>query len=121
MQGKTIRLCLECGEIILGRSDKKFCSDLCRNSYNNIKSSSANKKLTETNSILKKNRGILEEMFTKRLRKIDKEKLLRKGFNFHYVTGFGYSEQGINCFYCYEYGYQVLNNNYYKLIKQREE
>ncbi|HRZ33187.1 MAG TPA: DUF2116 family Zn-ribbon domain-containing protein, partial [Flavobacterium sp.] len=27
--------CLECGEKIIGREDKKFCSDGCRNSYNN--------------------------------------------------------------------------------------
>ena len=27
--------CLECGEKIIGRSDKKFCNDACRNSYNN--------------------------------------------------------------------------------------
>ena len=27
--------CLECSEKIVGREDKKFCSDGCRNSYNN--------------------------------------------------------------------------------------
>ena len=27
--------CLECGTRIIGRADKKFCNDSCRNSYNN--------------------------------------------------------------------------------------
>ena len=29
------RKCLECGTVLKGRSDKKFCSDYCRNTYNN--------------------------------------------------------------------------------------
>jgi hypothetical protein len=29
------KVCLECGEKIVGREDKKFCSDGCRNAYNN--------------------------------------------------------------------------------------
>ena len=29
------RLCLECGDHLKGRIDKKFCSDYCRNSFNN--------------------------------------------------------------------------------------
>ena len=28
------RKCLYCGEPIIGRMDKKFCCDSCRNSYN---------------------------------------------------------------------------------------
>lgn len=29
------KVCLECGEKIKGRADKKFCSDQCRVAYNN--------------------------------------------------------------------------------------
>ena len=29
------RECLECREPVKGRVDKKFCSDYCRNAYNN--------------------------------------------------------------------------------------
>jgi len=35
------RNCPECGEKIIGRADKKFCSDQCRNSYNNRLNSDA--------------------------------------------------------------------------------
>ena len=29
------KVCPECGEKIIGRVDKKFCSDYCRNAFNN--------------------------------------------------------------------------------------
>jgi hypothetical protein len=29
------RVCLECGTKLMGRVDKKFCHDGCRNAYNN--------------------------------------------------------------------------------------
>ena len=29
------KTCLECGDTFAGRVDKKFCSDGCRNTYNN--------------------------------------------------------------------------------------
>ena len=32
---KKIRVCESCGEKITGRSDKRFCSDYCRNTKHN--------------------------------------------------------------------------------------
>lgn len=29
------RSCLDCGKALVGRADKKFCDDSCRNNYNN--------------------------------------------------------------------------------------
>ena len=34
--------CPECGDKLKGRADKKFCSDACRNAYNNKLNSDAN-------------------------------------------------------------------------------
>ena len=34
--------CLECKDPIIGRADKKFCSDQCRNTYNNKLNSDSN-------------------------------------------------------------------------------
>ena len=31
----TERYCLDCGAVLHGRADKKFCNDQCRNNYNN--------------------------------------------------------------------------------------
>ena len=31
---KEEKRCLECGDVIKGRADKKFCDDQCRSNYN---------------------------------------------------------------------------------------
>ena len=121
MREKIIKNCLECGEVIVGRIDKKFCSDLCRNSHNNDRLIHINKKLSNTNSILKKNRQILERLIEQRIRKISRENLLRQGFNFYYITGMEYDSVKCFCFYCYEYGYYVLEGNYYKFLKRPDK
>ena len=62
--------CPECGNIILGRIDKKFCSDMCRNNYNNkLKAVDVNY-VRNINNILKKNRRILEEICPEEKQKI---------------------------------------------------
>ena len=33
---KSDKLCLEHETPLIGRVDKKFCNDMCRNSYNNL-------------------------------------------------------------------------------------
>lgn len=78
--------CLECNEsITAGRSDKKFCCDLCRNSYNNQKAEK--EKSTEMvmiSIILRKNRKILAQMIKQPPKQLRKENLLQQGFNFYY-------------------------------------
>ena len=47
------RKCLECQEILYGRSDKKFCGDYCRNTYNN-KLNKSNKTIRKINKTIKR-------------------------------------------------------------------
>ncbi|KKQ83435.1 MAG: hypothetical protein UT04_C0032G0014 [Candidatus Daviesbacteria bacterium GW2011_GWF2_38_7] len=58
------KTCIECGETIVGRSDKKFCCDLCRNSYNNKQNSESTNLVRNINNILRKNRRILQSLNT---------------------------------------------------------
>ncbi|MCW3085097.1 MAG: hypothetical protein JWP12_2463 [Bacteroidetes bacterium] len=113
-----MRTCLECNEPVVGRVDKKFCSELCRNSHNNDQQSIVNKKLKTVHSILKKNRKILENLFEQRIKKVSKEKLLRQDFNFHYITSLSYNPDGSYRYFCYEYGYHAIENDCYMLVKQ---
>ena len=53
--------CLECGEKIIGRSDKKFCNDACRNSYNNKQNKDSSNLMRNINNKLRKNFRILSE------------------------------------------------------------
>lgn len=54
--------CLECGEKIVGRADKKFCNDYCRNAYNNNLHKDSKNLIRNINNKLKKNYKILSEL-----------------------------------------------------------
>ena len=62
LQQKESRKCLVCGKPLKGRSDKKFCDDYCRSSYNNDLKSAANNYIRNVNNALGKNRRILESL-----------------------------------------------------------
>jgi predicted nucleic acid-binding Zn ribbon protein len=113
METKT---CLDCGEQIRGRADKKFCSDQCRNNYNNKLNRSTNNYVRNINNILRKNRRILAEMNPTGKTTVKKEHLLSKGFNFRYITEIYVTRQKKTYHFCYEHGYIELENNYYALV-----
>lgn len=119
MEKKT---CLECGEKINGRADKKFCSDLCRNAYNNKLNSDSNNYVRNINNILRKNRRILEDLLgIEEVMKVSKQKLIDKSFNFQYFTNIHYTKTNKAYTFCYEYGYLPLENNLVLLVKRLPE
>lgn len=110
--------CLECQEKITGRSDKKFCSDYCRNAYHNKKCSDSNKLMKRINNTLRKNRRILFELMEEGKVSISRSLLLEKGFNFRYHTNTIISEEGRTYYFCYEYGILKLNEHRIALVKK---
>lgn len=114
------RACLDCGEIIKGRADKKFCSDLCRNNYNNKLNADSTNYVRNVNNILRKNRRIIEELVPTGKANVNKSKLLEKGFDFTYYTNTYKTQKGVVYFFCYEYGYLPLENDFYFLVKRNE-
>ncbi len=108
--------CLECGDKLYGRSDQKFCSDACRNAYNNRLRSEENKMMRDVNGILKRNRKILLELNPKGKTKVSREKMLKAGFNFDYFTNELITKAGARYRFCYEQGYLGLDEDYYMLV-----
>ena len=117
------RLCLNCDKPVKGRTDKKFCDDYCRNNYNNQLKSNTINLVRNINNALGKNRRILEDMFTadEEIAKTTKSKLLQKGFQFKYITHTYTNKKGNIYFFCYDLGYLTLENDWYLLVKQKEE
>lgn len=115
------RLCSECDEIIKGRIDKKFCSDMCRNSFNNKVNSDTNNYVRNVNNCLRKNRRILEECLVGEKTTLAKQKLIDKGFNFKYSTSQVATKNNHTYFFCYEYGYLPLDNNLILIVKRKAE
>ena len=113
--------CLECAELIKGRSDKKFCSDLCRNAFNNKINSDTTNYVRNVNNILRKNRRILKDLMPSETAKSSKSNLIQKGFNFKYYTNLYITKKGITYYFCYEYGYLPIENDYYFLVKRKEK
>ena len=112
--------CIECGQKITGRVDKKFCSDLCRNAYNNSRSRDKNNLMRKVNRILRKNRSILEGHNPKGMGKVSKAKLLKEGFDFSYYTNVYTTKAGKQYFFCYEQGYLPIENDYLALVIKKE-
>ena len=117
---KTVRTCLDCGEPIIGRADKKFCSDQCRNNYNNQLNSDSNNFIRNVNNILRRNRRILQELNPEEKTKVHRDKLVEKGFNFGYFTNSQTTRSGNTYYFCYEQGYLPLENNFYLLVVRKE-
>lgn len=117
--------CLACNKILKGRVDKKFCDDYCRNNYNNLqKSKNPNSVYVKNiNNTLLKNRKILENILpeTEELIKIPQQKLLDKGFVFKYHTHTYKNKKEQVYFFCYDYGYLPLENNWLLVVKRKEE
>ena len=116
------KFCLTCSKPIRGRTDKKFCDDYCRNNYNNQLKSNTTNLVRNINNALGKNRRILENFFGKEeMIKTTKDKLLEKGFQFKYITHTYTNKKGNVYFFCYDIGYLPLENDWYLLVRRKEE
>jgi hypothetical protein len=114
------RVCKECGHKLSGRKDQKFCSDYCRNSFNNKLNEDANASVRKINAILRKNRRILEKLNPDGKITLDSLRLADEGFNFHYFTNIFTTQKGKQYRFCYEYGYSEIGNNQYVLVKKQD-
>lgn len=115
------RICIECHESILGRLDKRFCSDQCRNSYNNKLNSDANNFVRNVNNTLRKNRRILAAVLGENDKgKIAKEKLLLQGFNVNYFTNTYTTKAGTIYYFSYEYGILPIEGEYFAVVLRKE-
>jgi len=113
------RCCLDCGEKLRGRSDKKFCSDHCRNNYNNKINKDVNSIVRNVHTLLRKNRKVLADLYALGKRKIHSDALIVSGFNFSFITQVIESGNGSVCKYCFEYGYLELEDGYIELIENK--
>lgn len=113
------RTCLYCNDPLSGRVDKKFCSDQCRNAYNNERIAGNENHIRRINAVLKKNRKILEQILaTENKKVIPLEGLIQSGFNFQFHTFCLTTKNGNTYFFCYEFGYLKLEHDKVMLVKR---
>jgi len=117
------RQCIQCGHVLRGRVDKKFCDDACRNAYNNRKNTDDLHCIRMVNTILRKNRRILAGVIPAgaSLGKCPRRQLVQQGFNFSYHTRHYVNRKGDVYTFCYEYGYLHLKGEWLLVVKQAEK
>ena len=110
------RCCPVCGDPIIGRIDKRFCSDQCRNTFNKRKYINKSEMVKKINRTLKKNHTILEKLNKAGKTKIAQSKLLNEGFDFHYFTSIYKTQKGAEYHLVYDQGYLELSEDLFLLI-----
>jgi|SRR5690625_590025 len=114
------KLCLECEEKISGRADKKFCSDYCRNSYNNRKNRDSKNLMRNVHNRLRKNYRILEKLNPNGKTTVQKSTMQTMGFNFTYFTNIYRTKKGTVYYFIYDQGYLPLEDSDKFVLVKRE-
>lgn len=113
-----MQTCPECGSKIIGRADKKFCNDGCRNSYNNKQNKDSTNLMRNINNRLRKNYRILIALeFIDGKFKCNKEKLRKKGFDFDYITNIRTYKNGAEYRFVYNIGYKYLDDGWLLVVQ----
>ena len=114
MEGQN---CLECGTAFKGRIDKKFCSDYCRNTFNNKVNKESKNMIRNVNYRLRKNYKTLSELNKSGKTKVTRVKMNSNNFDFNVFTSIYTTKTGNTYYYVYDQGYLALENDYYLLVK----
>ena len=109
--------CLECGAAILGRCDKKFCCDMCRNIYHNRLYREERRQITHINKRLAANRRILDNLYSAGVKKVSRTLLEDVKFDFDCYTSSSTNHLGKTTYRCYEFKYSSDSHKNVKIEK----
>jgi hypothetical protein len=116
------RYCLNCEKVITGRSDKKYCCDVCKNEHHQANASDFAYIQKRLNKKLKANRNILKEILGKQTSCIVSMDLLGgKGYEVNYLTH--YKDVGTKekrYYYVFDYGFCEEDDGRLKVVKAFE-
>ena len=113
-----VKDCLECGEKLRGREDKKFCNDACRNAYNNKRNKDSTNLMRNTHNVLRKNYRILSKLNTEGKTKVSAARLTTAGFDFQHITSVLTTRNQSTYFFVYDQGYLLIDDATYILVKK---
>ena len=107
------RRCLQCGDEVIGRLDKKFCDESCKATYHYQRSTDKEESLfRQIDRQLKTNRRILKEFNRAGKATVRAQVLLDEGFNPKYFTHYWKNKKGDVYLFCYEYGFLKKTENH---------
>lgn len=110
--------CIECGDKIIGRIDKQFCNDACRNAYNNRKNRDTSNLMRSINRKLRNNYRTLSELpFVEGKSKTNRSYLTKQGFDFEHFTHLKVYKNGAEYRFLYDIGYKLLEDDFILVVK----
>jgi hypothetical protein len=123
MIDKTLKKikCRICSNLIVGRSDKKFCSVKCKNYYHTNLRKNTDKEIIEINKILHRNRSILLEILGKHKVQLKINRLIldKKKFNYKYHTHSNTNLAGKIYFYVYDFAWMTFSDDEVLIVKKK--
>ena len=108
--------CLYCNKIIIGRTDKVFCNDRCRNNYYYQLNNEHKAYIRKINGILLKNRGILRTVNPSGRTSVPKRYLEELGFDFNCFTGIHKTKKGRLYYLVYDQAYSCVDEEKVSLV-----
>ena len=110
--------CKYCSESVVGRSDKIFCSTICRTEYHNKNNRKLNQSIRRINIILRRNHKILIQLNQRGITKVNRERLLQEHFNFSYFTNVYQTKKGQTYYFVYDQGYLDYDKHIITIVKK---
>jgi predicted nucleic acid-binding Zn ribbon protein len=112
------RKCQYCQEKLKGRSDKKFCDDYCRTTFNYEKYKKKPSHYMTVKKQLQLNRKLLSQYNRGGKVSIRKERLINRGFDPHYFTHYWKNAKNEVYLFCFEHGFikRMINGKMYYIL-----
>jgi hypothetical protein len=112
--------CLHCKMPFVGRTDKKFCSTVCKNAFNSAQRSKTQSITHEVDKYLHRNRVILSLLMGKSKKEMfDKLILVRAGFKFEYMTGIYFNKENKMYRLVYDYAWMDFSDQKVLIIQKQ--
>ena len=117
------KICLYCGKLLFGRSDKKYCTHHCKSAHQYEKRKTEEKLFLKIDRHLKTNRRLLKSHNKLGKTVLRKTELIDEGFNPKYFTHYWKNAKGQVYLFCFEFGFLEINDRgkeKYLLIQWQE-
>lgn len=112
--------CKVCKKELKGRSDKKYCSEACKNYYHKNLRRVTDGASFEIDKILHRNRSILLEIIGKQKGqiKIARMQLDQKKFSFKYHTHININSQGKTFYWLYDLAWMEFSDDEILIVRK---
>ncbi len=112
---EEVHHCLQCGSQIYGRKDKRFCTTLCKNNYNNYRKSLNRSPRQNKKEKLSKNHRILEMLISERIKNISLSVVELLGFDLDYSSAIIRDTNGKKIYKCLNIQYRLSKRRVYDI------